>query len=172
MSDERDISRRSWLKAVGAAGAAMATGGFLTSCLRRGGSDEWLSMRVSTDNEDKNPFDADKIVDALPDETDCIRCGRCMPCGYGVDIPAMYAAYNEAVRNGGLPRTGSDFTNGTGQERSREFVRRIEREIGDKHLAHRCACCGGCMKNCPKKLPIARDMRNIGRLIDLTRETE
>lgn len=171
MSDDNGnmVSRRQWLKAVAAtAVGATAAGAILTSC--RHGEDGITSLRANASGEEKDPFDADEIIANLPDEVHCVGCSRCMPCQYGVHIPAMYAAYNEAVKSGEIPRDGKDFHNGGGTERSRGFVARIEREIGDKHIAHRCAGCGGCEYECPMGLPIASHMRSIGRFIDLTRE--
>lgn len=166
-----EISRREWLRNVAAAAVAGSAAGMLSSCRRV--NDDWPTMRaVAVSNGGDDPFDADRITAALPGEVRCVGCSRCMPCRFGVDIPAMYAAYNEAVRNGEIARSGKDFRNGGGSERCLEFVRRVEREIGDRHLAHRCAGCGGCEGNCPMHLPIAEQMRGIGRLIDLARETE
>lgn len=170
MSEENnDISRRDWLRTVAATVVAgSVAGGVLSSCRR--GNDDWLPLRADARGEDKNPFDADVIVAALPGEVRCVGCNRCMPCSFGVDIPSMYKAYNEAVRNGEIPVSGKDYRNGGGAERCRAFVDRIEEEIGDRHIAHRCAGCGKCDSVCPMKLPIAEHLRSIGRLIDLTRE--
>lgn len=170
MSEEnKDISRREWLRNVAATMVAGSVAGAVLSSCRRG-NDEWLALRVDSHGEEKDPFDADEIVAALPGEVNCVGCGRCMPCGFGVDIPAMYKAYNEAVAGGEIPRDGKEYRIGDGAARCRGFVERIEREIGDKHIAHRCAGCGKCDSVCPKRLPIAKQMQSIGRLIDLTRE--
>ena len=58
---------------------------------------------------------------------------------------------------------------------SRQVVEQLqylihENNLGDKHLAHRCALCGACIRECPMHLPIAKHMRCIGKLIDLSRE--
>lgn len=165
------LSRRQWLKAVGAgAVGATALGAVLSSCAR-GGSQAItpLARRKPTDNE---PFDADAIIAALPlAEVNCVGCGRCMPCRFGVNIPGMYSTWNEALKAGEIPNSGDDYRNGGGVDRAKAYVEHIEKELGDKHLAHRCAGCGACDSVCPMHLPIATQMRSIGKFIDLTRES-
>lgn len=164
------MSRRQWLKTLGVtAFGASALGAVLSSCAREEGST--MSMRVNRRPADNEPFDADAIIGALPGEVNCVGCGRCMPCRFGVNIPAMYAAWNEAVKSGDIPSSGDDYRNGGGADRARAFVARIENDLGDKHLAHRCALCGACIRECPMHLPIAKHMRCIGKFIDLSRET-
>jgi len=168
--DRNDMTRREWMRRVAVAAVAAGVVPVLSSC-RNDGCDTMLPRTVTRDDE-SDPFDAEKIIASLPGDIDCVECGRCMPCGFGVDIPSMFSEYNAALKAGEIPADAIAFTNGEGFVRAHRFVDRIEKNIGDRHLAHRCALCGKCHKNCPKKLPIAKYMRAIGRFIDLTRETE
>ncbi len=166
----QEITRRKWLKMVVAtAVAGGVVGRVLTSC--RGGNDNWSHTRAEDLGGVGDPFDVDEILSSMPGEVGCEECGRCMPCWAGVNIPAMYVAYNEALESGEISLVKSDYLSEEGKGKSRKFVARLERGIGDKHLAHRCARCGWCEGKCPKQLPIAQHMKSIGRYIDLTRET-
>lgn len=166
----QEITRRKWLKTVAAtAVAGSVVGRVLTSC--RGGNDNWSQTRAEDLGGVGDPFDVDEILSSMPGEVGCEECGRCMPCWAGVNIPAMYVAYNEALKSGEMSLVKSDYLSEEGKGKSRKFVARLEREIGDKHLAHRCTRCGWCEGKCPEQLPIAQHMKSIGRYIDLTRET-
>lgn len=166
----QEISRRQWLKSVAATVVAGSVVGSVLSSCRKGNGD-WSQTRVGEPGVGENPFDVEEILSSMPEEVGCVECGRCMPCWAGVNIPAMYVAYNEALELGEISLIKSEFLSEDGKSNSKKFVARLEREIGDKHLAHRCARCGWCEGKCPKRLPIAQHMKSIGRYIDLTRET-
>ena len=166
----QEITRRKWLKTVAAtAVAGGVVGRVITSCSGENGN--WSQTRVEEPEDVDDPFDVDEILSSMPGEVGCVECGRCMPCWAGVNIPAMYVAYNKALESGEISLVKSDYLSEEGKEKSKAFVARLEREIGDKHLAHRCARCGWCEGKCPKQLPIVQHMKSIGRYIDLTRET-
>lgn len=95
-----------------------------------------------------------------------------MPCGYGVDIPAMFRIYNEALEDGLIPVSVEDIDTPSGIARASAFLSNAEKTIGDRHLAHRCVGCGHCLPQCPKGIKIVGNMRAIGSLIDLIRERQ
>ena len=43
------------------------------------------------------------VLSGAPDTSGCTDCGRCMPCRYGVDIPAVLRFHAEAIKNGLVP---------------------------------------------------------------------
>ncbi len=96
------------------------------------------------------------VVDAVRDvyqgssPIPCTRCGYCMPCPSGVDIPGNLAMYN----------AGAMF--GAPQTARREYallLRLYEAGMlpGDTRAA-RCAQCGACEEKCPQGIPIRRWM--------------
>lgn len=68
----------------------------------------------------------------------CTQCGYCMPCTYGVNIPANFAVYNEAERynNYNSPKW--------------QYVNRLK----DEERASACTGCQRCLLKCPQKLEI------------------
>jgi len=69
---------------------------------------------------------------------DCTQCGYCMPCSYGVNIPANFAMYNEAER----------YNNFNGPKW--QYVNRLK----DEERASACTGCQRCLPKCPQKLEI------------------
>lgn len=71
---------------------------------------------------------------------DCTNCNYCMPCPFGVNIPANFAIYNNAVR---YNNSFSDF--------------KWEYEALNNGKASFCTKCGECEPKCPQNLHI-RDL--------------
>ncbi|MGN0163986.1 MAG: aldo/keto reductase [Candidatus Ornithomonoglobus sp.] len=62
----------------------------------------------------------------------CTKCAYCMPCPFGVDIPAVYEAYNK------IPVANIDK------------AKKIYAEIDGK--ADKCKKCGACQRVCPQNI--------------------
>jgi ferredoxin len=169
MDNRFDPKRRKWLKTTAAAASSIALASALTSCRRPRTADR---PQLTADPADIPWPDADAIVSALPEHIDCVGCKLCMPCPYGVDIPAMFSIYNQALDDGLIPTDAATLDTPDALDRASTFLNRALDTLGDLHIAHRCVCCGKCQKACPKKILIARNMRTIGNLIDLIREQQ
>lgn len=68
----------------------------------------------------------------------CTKCGYCMPCSSGVEIPSNFELYNEGYMHEAV-------------ESSRFSYQRFLKEGG---RASACTQCGECMDKCPQKIPI------------------
>ncbi len=75
----------------------------------------------------------------------CTACGYCMPCPFGLDIPAIFKAYN----NYGL----------YGIEKAREEYGKLELNADDCHQCHHCESL------CSQNIQISKVMQNITKLI-------
>ncbi len=88
----------------------------------------------------------------------CTRCGYCMPCPHGVDIPGNFAIYNEGIMYD--KREGS-----RGQyawlKRSFEVVHILDHDV----RAVQCAQCGECLEKCPQSIPITTWMPAIHKAL-------
>ena len=69
----------------------------------------------------------------------CTKCNYCMPCPNGLDIPALFDAYNSVVAS------------------TRAVAARKYAQI-PVH-ASSCVNCGACEAHCPQHLPIREDMK-------------
>ena len=71
----------------------------------------------------------------------CRRCGYCLPCSAGIDIPKMFLLHTYHIRYG-----LHDWSN-----------TRYENEI---HNASECIECGKCEVKCPYNIPIIKKMKD------------
>ena len=95
----------------------------------------------------------------------CTTCGYCMPCPYGVDIPANFSFYNEAYGNQLLPlpeTTAADYV-----ERKDRFVSAYQKALAAEHRANQCIDCEACLTKCPQQIRIPNQM---GRIVTLLRK--
>lgn len=86
------------------------------------------------------------VKDTLKSRTQngCTGCGYCMPCPFGVDIPANFKHWNNAyVYNQ--------------HHKSKENLENMPVE----KKAENCKKCGSCEKMCPQHLPIREDLRRV-----------
>jgi predicted aldo/keto reductase-like oxidoreductase len=117
-----------------------------------------------TDNENKllaNIADQMAGFPTIP----CTTCAYCMPCPYGVDIPANFAFYNEAVNSHLLPlpdRQAADYA-----ERKLAFINGYKQALTDeKTWASQCQDCEECLSKCPQQIRIPNQMV---RLVEMLR---
>lgn len=90
----------------------------------------------------------------------CTTCAYCMPCPYGVDIPANFAYYNEAVNEHILPLPAQDAANY--KERKGLFVEGYRKALADEaKWAKKCQDCGECLSKCPQQIRIPNQMARI-----------
>ena len=71
----------------------------------------------------------------------CTGCEYCMPCPCGVEIPKVFAAYNNITTGG------------------RRLVKEIMPDI--EYIADRCKKCGACLKACPQHINIPEQLHKI-----------
>lgn len=99
----------------------------------------------------------------------CTDCKYCMPCPYGLDIPAVFAHYNRCVNAGNVPK---DRQSENYRRARRAFLVGYDRSVPKLRQASHCIGCNECAPNCPQKIRIPEQMRRIDEFVeDLKRET-
>ena len=81
----------------------------------------------------------------------CTGCGYCMPCPSGVDIPGVFAIYNEAIMYDD-PRIG-------------RFRYRGPTGLTAEQRADQCTECGDCMEACPQEIPVPEWLKKAHELL-------
>ena len=93
----------------------------------------------------------------------CNDCKYCMPCPYGLDIPAILLHYNKCV-NEGLVATDKEADNYSKARRA--YLISYDRAVPELRQADRCIGCGKCVKHCPQHIKIPHEIHRISRYIE------
>ncbi|MBQ1252959.1 MAG: aldo/keto reductase [Alistipes sp.] len=93
----------------------------------------------------------------------CNDCKYCMPCPYGLDIPAILLHYNKCVNEGNLSRSSQDENF---RKARRAFLVGYDRAVEKERQADRCVGCKQCNEHCPQRIDIPRQLRRIDKYIE------
>lgn len=95
----------------------------------------------------------DKVQDAYNDRTKigCTGCRYCMPCPGGVDIPRVFAAWNEISLYGGEPKYNWNVME----------LKRLNQ------TPENCLKCGKCEKACPQHLSIMESLQKAWKELNV-----
>lgn len=84
----------------------------------------------------------------------CNDCQYCMPCPYGLDIPAILIFRNEYLVK-------------KGTRKPKEILRAYEKAIPEAlRRADHCTGCGRCTPHCPQQIDIAKEIATIDATIE------
>ena len=93
----------------------------------------------------------------------CNDCKYCMPCPYGVDIPAIFVHYNKCKNEGSLPMGVGDSEY---REHRRQYLISLDRVVPRDRQPDHCIQCGQCEPHCPQNIRIPRELRKIDEMIE------
>jgi len=88
----------------------------------------------------------------------CTKCGYCMPCPHGVDIPGNFAVYNEAIMFDKQAAARGQYA---WWKKAFEVNHNFDHDI----RALRCEQCDECLDKCPQSIPISTWMPVIHRAL-------
>ena len=93
----------------------------------------------------------------------CNDCKYCMPCPYGIDIPAIFVHYNKCKNEGSLPMGVGDSEY---RKHRRQYLISLERVVPRDRQPDHCIQCGQCEPHCPQSIHIPRELRKIDEMIE------
>lgn len=99
----------------------------------------------------------------------CTACEYCMPCPYGIDIPAIFSHYNKMIKDGLMPnnRESKEFS-----KHRRAFLVGYDRSVPRLRQADHCIGCRQCVSHCPQNINIPKEMRKIDDMVDDLKRNE
>ena len=131
-------------------------------------------------NSEENDFLMDVAEDIYNLHTiPCNECNYCMPCPYGLNIPALFAHYNKCVKEGYVsalsPHTDDGVTPRKEHDRSYRQARRAylvgyDRSVPRLRQADKCIGCGQCMEHCPQNIHIPQEMEKLDHFVEQLRQ--
>lgn len=93
----------------------------------------------------------------------CNDCKYCMPCPYGIDIPAILLHYNKCINEGNMPRNGHDEN----YHKARQaFLIGYDRSVPRLRQASHCIGCNQCSPDCPQGINIPKEMQRIDHFVE------
>ena len=99
----------------------------------------------------------------------CTACNYCMPCPYGINIPAIFAHYNEFVTEGAMP-TGNPEAKEYRKLR-RAFLLGYDEKVPYIRQASHCIGCNQCTEHCPQEIDIPTELHRIDDYVEQLKQS-
>lgn len=93
----------------------------------------------------------------------CNDCKYCMPCPYGIDIPANLLHYNKCVNEDNIPASRQSPTYAKAR---RAFLVSLDRSVPKLRQANHCIGCGQCSPHCPQGIDIPHELHRIDEYVE------
>ena len=93
----------------------------------------------------------------------CNDCKYCMPCPYGIDIPAILLHYNKCVNAGEVAQSIEDENY---RKARRAYLVSYDRAVPKLRQADRCIGCNTCVEHCPQRIKIPQELHKISNYIE------
>ena len=110
---------------------------------------------------------ADRMMqfDTIP----CNDCKYCMPCPYGIDIPAILLHYNKCLNEGNVPESAQE----PGYRRARRaWLVGYDRSVPKLRQASHCIGCGQCSPHCPQRIDIPAELHRIDAYVERLKQNK
>ena len=93
----------------------------------------------------------------------CNDCKYCMPCPYGLDIPAILLHFNKCINEGRMPLSSQspDY-----RKARRAFLIGYDRSVPKLRQANHCIGCNQCVRHCPQNIDIPAQMQRIDNFVE------
>lgn len=99
----------------------------------------------------------------------CTDCQYCMPCPYGLNIPAIFAHYNKCINEGNVPKSAQDPDY---QRARRAFLIGYDRSVPRLRQASHCIGCRQCVSHCPQTIDIPQQLHRIDHFVEQLRRNK
>lgn len=94
----------------------------------------------------------------------CTACNYCMPCPYGINIPAIFTHYNKCINEGIVSKV--EESNSEYKKARRAFLIGYNRNVPKLRQANHCIGCNQCVSHCPQRIDIPKDLHRIDDFVE------
>ena len=119
-------------------------------------------LKPLTEEEKEFLYETGRLLKEYP-TIPCNDCKYCMPCPYGIDIPAILLHYNKCVNEGNIPEDQQDENY---RKARRAFLVGYDRSVPKLRQANHCIGCNICSKHCPQRINIPRQLQRIDKFVE------
>lgn len=122
----------------------------------------YCPLKPLTDEDMKYLYDTADLMVQYP-TIPCNDCKYCMPCPYGLDIPAILLHYNKCVNQGNVPesRQAENY-----REARQAFLVGYDRSVPKLRQANHCIACNQCTPHCPQNIRIPNELHRIDNFVE------
>ena len=124
--------------------------------------DTFCNLKTLDDSEVEMLYEIAAEMDSHP-LIRCTGCRYCMPCPYGIDIPGIFAFYNNSVNEGSYVTSQEQKNYARAKKR---YLLAYDKAVQSSSQADHCISCGKCVKACPQHISIPRELRKIDVYIE------
>ena len=93
----------------------------------------------------------------------CTTCEYCMPCPYGINIPAIFAHYNKCINEGNVSSSNQDPDYAKARK---AFLIGYDRSVPKLRQASHCIACDQCKAHCPQTIDIPSELQRIDQYVE------
>jgi predicted aldo/keto reductase-like oxidoreductase len=119
-------------------------------------------LKPLTDTDREFLYDTADLMVQYP-TIPCNDCKYCMPCPYGLDIPAILLHYNKCVNQGNVPESQQAENY---REARRAFLVGYDRSVPKLRQANHCIGCYRCAPHCPQSINIPKELHRIDNFVE------
>ncbi len=122
----------------------------------------YCPLKPLTDEDMKYLYDTADLMVQYP-TIPCNDCKYCMPCPYGLDIPAILLHYNKCVNQGNVPESQQAENY---REARQAFLVGYDRSVPKLRQASHCIGCNQCAPHCPQNINIPNELHRIDNFVE------
>lgn len=119
-------------------------------------------LKPLTEQEKEFLFETARLIHKYP-TVPCNDCKYCMPCPYGIDIPAILLHYNKCLNEGNISLDSRDENYAKARK---AYLVGYDRSVPKLRQASHCIGCNQCSVHCPQDIDIPRELRKIDRYVE------
>ena len=125
-------------------------------------------LKPLTEEETQFLYDTADLMVQYPTVA-CNDCKYCMPCPYGIDIPAILLHYNKCINQGNVATNRQSENYAKARQ---AFLVGYDRSVPKLRQASHCIGCNQCSPHCPQSIDIPKELHRIDRYVESLKQNK